>query len=180
VAEPVTLDRLADLTVSEQEELRALSAAVYPPEEAQDWPGRRLEWSPAQWCVRVRAADGTLVSYVGIVVREARHDGRPVRVGGIGGVKTHPAARRRGLAARAVRRAIEFFGEEANVDFGLLVCEPRLLEYYGGLGWRAFGGRVMTRQHGAPAEFTFNRVMTCAVRAPAPVTGTIDLMGPAW
>jgi aminoglycoside 2'-N-acetyltransferase I len=174
----LTVDQVADLTEADHEGIRLLSLAVYPLEKVADWPGRLLQWSPAEWCVRLHE-EGTLVSYIGVHVREAACDGRPVRVGGIGGVKTHPAARRRGLAGRCIRRAVEFF-REAGVGFALLVCEPTLLDYYARLGWREFRGRVQVRQHGETADFTFNRVMTHGVNADGPTAGTIDLCGPAW
>ena len=122
------VERTTDLPDPDREELRALSAAVYPPDEVRHWPGREVEWAAAEWCVRVRDREGTLVSYVGITLRDAEHDGAPVRVGGIGGVKTHPAARGHGHAARATERAIAFF-HERGVDFGLLVCAPTLIPY---------------------------------------------------
>ena len=180
MGESVTLDCLADLSEADRRALRALSTAVYPPEDFKDWPGRRIEWSEAEWGVRIHGADGALVSYVGISLRDGQHDGRAVRMGGIGGVKTHPAARGRGLAARGMQRAEEFFRAQPGVEFALLVCAAPLLDYYGRLGWRPFAGRLLVRQHGAPGEFTFNRVMTRAVRSPAPETGTIDLLGPPW
>lgn len=177
--ESVTLDRLADLSSPEHDAVRALSTAVYPPTAAADWPGRGREWSVAEWCVRLYARDGVLVSYVGIVVRDALHDGRVRTVGGIGGVKTHPAARGRGHAARAIARAVAFL-HERGVAFAVLVCQPTLVPYYEHLGWRPFAGRLLVRQHGALEEFTFNRVMTRAITAVAPETGTIDLLGPPW
>ncbi len=180
MAEGVALDRVADLSDSDREALRTLSLAVYPPREAEDWPGRRIEWAAAEWCVRVWGENGAPASYVGIVLREAQLDGRPLRVGGIGGVKTHPAARRQGLAARGIDRAVEFFRGQPDVAFAVLVCGPHLMGYYGRLGWREFDGRLLVRQHGAAAEFTFNRVMTLGVQSPAPLTGTIDLLGPPW
>ena len=173
------LGRLADLTDGDREALRQLSLAVYPPREVTDWPGRRIEWAAADWCVRIYDDAGAVVSYVGINLRDALLDEQPVKVGGIGGVKTHPAARRRGLAERGMQRADQFFHEQAAA-FAVLVCDARLLDYYGRLGWREFTGRLLVRQHGAPAEFTFNRVMTRGVRAPAPETGTVDLLGPPW
>ena len=176
----MTLARVTELSGSERGALRVLSLAVYPPVDAAGWSGGKLEWAAAEWCVRIQGADGTLASYVGISLRDAQHDGRLVRVGGVGGVKTHPAARGRGLAARAMQRAVEFFREQPDVAFAVLVCGAHLIEYYRGLGWREFGGRLLVRQHGAMVEFTFNRVMTLGVRLPGPQDGTIDLLGPPW
>ncbi|MBX9626531.1 MAG: GNAT family N-acetyltransferase [Gemmataceae bacterium] len=174
----LTLDRVADLPDADREAVRALTAAVYPPEVLAHWHGRGVEWAAPEWGVRVRDGDA-LVSYVGAYLRDAEHDGRPVLIGGVGNVKTHPAARGRGHAGRAVRRAAEFFAER-GVGFGLLVCEPHLLGYYAGLGWREFSGRLVVRQRGAAADFTLARVMTLAVGSDGPEAGTIDLCGPPW
>jgi aminoglycoside 2'-N-acetyltransferase I len=176
----VSLDRPADLSETDRAALRALSEAVYPPADWADWPGRRIEWAPAEWCVRFFDEAGELASYVGVLVRLATLDGRPVVVGGIGGVKTHPAARGRGYAAAGLKRAVEYFRAEAGVGFGLLVCDPGLVGYYARLGWQEFDGRLVVRQHGATADFTFNRPMTIPVRSDAPVAGMLDLNGPPW
>jgi aminoglycoside 2'-N-acetyltransferase I len=176
----LVLSPIADLTDDTRADLAALSQAVYPPEVSAAWPGRHLEWSAHESAVVMRAADGELICYVGLVVRSALYNGQPVRIGGIGGVKTHPTARRQGCAALAIRRAVGFFHERADIGFGLLVCEPQLTGYYGRLGWNEFGGRLLVRQRGVPVEFTFNRVMVCGVQGVGPSTGTIDLMGPPW
>jgi GNAT superfamily N-acetyltransferase len=120
----ISLDRVADLSDLDRAAIRALSLAVYPPEEAATWPGRHLEWAKGEWCVRVWGDAGDLVSYTGIILRQASCDGRPARVGGIGGVMTHPAARGRGYAAQGIRRAMDFFREREDIAFALLVCEP--------------------------------------------------------
>jgi hypothetical protein len=175
----LSFDRVADLSEDDRLAVRELSLAVYPPEQFADWPGRDVEWATPEWCVRVRAADGSLLSYVGVYLRDATHDGRAVRLGGVGNVKTHPSARGQGLAGRGVRRAVEFFGEQ-DVDFGLLVCNPNLVGYYEGLGWRLFIARLDVRQRGVAVEFTLCRAMTLAVRSDGPTVGTIDLCGPPW
>ena len=176
----VVLCSIADLTEEGRADLAALSLAVYPPEVSAGWPGRHWEWSAHESAVLTRTADGELICYIGLVVRSALYGGRPVQVGGIGGVKTHPAARRQGYAAQAVRRAISFFHERGDIGFGLLVCEPHLLGYYRRLGWQEFGGRLLVTQGGVPVEFTLNRVMVCAVQEAGPCAGTIDLLGPPW
>jgi hypothetical protein len=174
-----TLDRLADLSDADREDIRSLSLAVYPPEQLAEWPGRHLEWCTPEWCVCVRSEDGTLASFVGVYVREATCDERPVRIGGIGNVKTHPSARGRGYANLGIRRAVDFFGER-DVEFAVLACEPHLIGYYARLGWQEFTGRLRVTQYGAGADFTLDRVMVLAVRGAAPLAGTIDLCGPPW
>jgi len=37
-----------------------------------------------------------------------------------------------------IQRALDFFREQADIDFGLLVCEPGLVLFHEGLGWRRF------------------------------------------
>ena len=86
----------------------------------------------------------------------------------------------RGFARLGIQRALEFFGDEPAVDFALLVCETPLIDYYSRLGWRLFSGRLLVTQHGSPAEFTLNRIMTHPIRTNGPSSGTIDLAGPPW
>ena len=174
------LRRVADLTEREQTALRKLSLAVYPPDVAAAWPGRAIEWAAHQWAVVGWDADGAAFCYVGIVLREAQWNDRSVRVGGIGGVKTHPAFRGRRFATIAIQRALDFFREQGDVDFGLLVCEPGLVPFYERQGWRTFPGDLLVTQRQATVPFTFNLPMTSPVRFQEPLAGTIDLLGPPW
>lgn len=171
--------RVADFSDAERDALRRLTLAVYPPGAADEPAHTKREWRAGDWAARLYAADGTLVSYVGITLREARLDDGPVLVGGIGSVKTHPDARGQGLAARGIEQALAFMREQKSA-FALLVCRPPLVPYYAGLGWQRFGGRLLVRQFGAVEHFTFNEVMTHALREPAPRAGTLDLLGPPW
>ena len=173
------LSRCDELTPADREAVAALSRVVYPPDEWADWPGRGIEWADPEWCVRMFDDDGSLLSYTGIVIRDAVVGGDPVRVGGVGGIKTDPRARGRGYARRGIDLAQELFVRQ-DVAFAMLVCEPHLLAYYASLGWEEFKGTLLVRQHGQPTAFTFNRVMTRPVRASAPHAGTIDLCGPPW
>jgi GNAT superfamily N-acetyltransferase len=174
------LRRVADLTPDEQSALRSLALAVYPPETAAAWPGRGIEWAAHQWGVVGWGADGAALCYVGVVLRAARWNERAVKVGGIGGVKTHPASRGRGFAGTAIRRAVDFFREQGDVDFGLLVCEAGLVPFYERLGWRKFPGDLLVTQRRATVPFTFNLPMTTPVRLQEPLGGAIDLLGPPW
>jgi GNAT superfamily N-acetyltransferase len=174
------LRRVADLTGDVQMALRTLSLAVYPPETAAAWPGRAIVWAAHQLCVVGWDAEGVAICHVGVVLRDARCDNRSVKVGGIGGVKTHPASRGQGLATTAIQRVLDFFREQGDVDFGLLVCEPGLVPFYERLGWHRFPGDLLVAQRQATVPFTFNLTMTTPVRLQEPLAGTIDLMGPPW
>lgn len=171
--------RVADLSAADRAAVAELSRAVYPPAEAAAWPGRSIEWAAPEWCALVRGPDGAILSHAGAIVRDATHDGRPIRAGGVGGVKTHPAARGRGLAAAAVARAVAFF-RGAGADFALLVCETDLVPYYRRLGWAEFDGTPLVAQRGETVPFTFNRAMTFGIDKPAPAGGSLDLRGPPW
>ena len=103
-----------------------------------------------------------------------------MKVGGIGGVKTAPAARGRGFAGTAIRLALDFFREQGDVDFGLLVCEPGLVPFYERLGWRRFPGDLLVTQRQETVPFTFNLPMTIPVRVQEALGGRIDLLGPPW
>lgn len=159
--------------------MRTLTEAVYSLEDAAGWPGRDLEWSAAQIDIFLSDETDRLASYAGVVVREGRVDHRPVVIGGVGGVKTHPDARGKGYAAVVMTEAALFWADR-RVDFGLLVCEPGLIDYYSRLGWSEFSGTLMTLQKGRLEPFEFNRVMVRDVASRAPVVGTIDLAGPPW
>lgn len=176
----LSVKQCSQLTTDELAAVRSLSLAVYPAAQNADWPGRHLEWAKPEWCVRVLDDHGGLVTYAGMLLRRAKLNQADVCIGGIGGVMTHPSARGRGYARAALEQAIDFFRDQPSVDFGMLVCEPRLLEYYRSLGWREFTGELLIRQRGELSRFTFNRVMTLAVRIAAPAIGSIDLEGPPW
>lgn len=175
----VTVERMASWDESSLDERAELSKAVYPPEQAGDWPGRHIEWSRPEWGVAVRDHEGRLVSFAALQLREATHDGADVVIGGVGGVMTHPDHRGRGHAQTAMRAALDFFAAN-RADFGLLVCEDGLIPYYQRLGWSVFEGELVTLQNGQPAVFSFNRVMVKDVAGAAPREGVIDLHGPPW
>ena len=176
----ITLKASNDGSGDERRALRELSHSVYPPGSEKDWPGRHLEWTGSQWDIQVTEESGRLVSYTGVTLRDASHNGRRVQIGGIGGVKTHPDFRGNGYAAMGLMRAAQFFDEQPDLEFALLVCAQSLIEYYTAFGWNEFGGHLLTAQHGETLEFVFNDVMVLTVHAPAPTSGTIDLLGPPW
>jgi aminoglycoside 2'-N-acetyltransferase I len=155
-----------------------LVALIYPPEIMATIVWRDVTWAHADERVLVYDEE-RLVSLAGLYLRQGLHDGSAVRIGGIGGVMTHPAYRARGFASAALRRADDSFRAH-GVDFTLLFCEPKNFAFYGGLGWRIFPGVVIVEQPSGRGPFTVMAAMVCDLRKPAPSGGTIDLCGLPW
>lgn len=174
------LKPVRELSDGERDALKALTAAVYPPEVLVTSPGRSLHWAPSEWSVLVWTVEGQLIAHVGIVTREGTLDDVPVKIGGIGSVKTHPQAQGRGYASAALRRAATALHDDHHVAFSLLVCQEHLLPFYGRLGWLPFAGRLVVEQPGGSIVLTINRAMVLPGLRPAPQEGVIDLRGLPW
>jgi len=162
------------------EAAQPLEALVYTPEVLKTWPGREVTWARASQRVLVRAENGLVMSHVGLHVRDAEWDGLPVRIGGIGGLMTHPDHRRQGHARTALKRALTALHDDAKVAFALLFCEPALAAYYAQQGWQRFTGEVIVQQPGGSAPFTKFLCMTLGIRQPAAGRGRLDLKGLPW
>jgi GNAT superfamily N-acetyltransferase len=169
------------MTDKDRASLAELSGAVYPPDVAAAWPGRSIEWAARHWSVMVWDDDQTLVlAHAGVLDRNARLNQANVKIGGIGGVMTHPAFRKQGIATAAIDRCIDFFRGQGDVDFALLVCDSNLIPFYDRLGWQQFLGRLLVNQRGQTTEFTFNLPMIYRIRCQSEFGGIIDLQGPPW
>ena len=163
----------------QQKGLDILRAAVYPPEVLETLPSRFFTWAKAQWSVLLWDGD-ELVSRVGLLVRDIFHDGTPKRIGGIGGVATHPASQGKGYASQAMQQAAKRFGEELNVDYALLFCRDQLIPFYKRLGWKPFEGKVFVEQPKGKIEFNANGAMVLDGKEEAPLMGVLDLNGLPW
>ena len=168
------------LEIKAQSELTALEWATirssFIPIFAGDASG--LEWSPVDWHVLVWEGNA-LASHVEIVERNGTVDEQPVILGGIGGVATLPAWRRRGLAAAALQAAAEFMRNDLQVDFGLLICGQGMIPYYQRLGWQLVPGPMVFDQPGGQITF-HDPVMVLPCRKEEWPDGIIDLCGLPW
>jgi GNAT superfamily N-acetyltransferase len=162
-------------------QLRQLTMAVYPTDAAEEGPGARMEWASTEVSVVARTEeDAQIVAHAGVLARRCLHNGQPVMIGGIGGVKTHPDMRDHGLGRLVMTRATEILRDEFQADFGLLVCPSTAEAFYRRLGWREFKGVLLVEQPSGRIEFRINTVMVLPLRSSAPETGTIDLAGLPW
>ncbi len=176
----VELCRLSRLSGARSTALEGLTAAVYPPALRARHPAQRLTWARHDWGALVWQPDQGLVAFAGALLRQGRHAGAPVRIGGIGGVKSHPRARGLGHGGAAVRRLVAFLAEQPELDFALLFCAPEVAPFYDRLGWTPFAGEVVVTRHGTKAPLDGFEAMTCGLARPAPRAGLIDVCGLPW
>lgn len=174
----IEIQARAKLTVDQERALDTLSRAVYPPSVTVD-SAHTVQWAATQWAVLIWD-EANLVSHAGVLTREGKYNDMTVLLGGIGGVKTHPQARRRGYAGVGLVKAGEFLRDECGVDFSLLVCREELLNYYERFGWQHFRGDVIVTQSSGRVPFTFNEPMVLSGSQTAPNNGVLDLCGMPW
>ena len=119
------------------------------------------------------------MSHVEIINRMATVGGVSLRLGGIGGVATHPEWRGRGLATLALRLAEVWLRELLLADFGLLICSQARRPFYERLGWRVVDGPLVFDQPTGKVTFGDVTMVLPCLRSEWP-TGTIDLRGLPW
>lgn len=167
------------LAAETQAALTQLHTAVHPPELAVTSPGAAFHWAPSQWAFLVWH-NQILVAHVGLVVREILSNGVPKRIGGIGGVMTHPDYRGQGFAIQGLEAAATHFTTTLGVAYALLFCGPHLIPFYNRTGWQAFHGQVYVDQPTGKIAFSAERVMVRAIQEAAPQDGVLDLQGLPW
>lgn len=167
------------LTPSQRDDVARLSRAVYPPHLLKNRPKPPLQWAEKQWSLLLWEGK-ELVSLMGMLVREGTLNGRPVLLGGIGSVKTHPEARGRGYAGVGMEKTAVFLRDEQQVAFSVLFCRQALFSYYQRFGWQPFAGDVFAEHSDGRKLFTFNETMVLSGKQAAPQTGVLDLCGKPW
>jgi len=153
---------------------------VWPDEVVATLAWRDVVWDHAERRIMVRedAPPHKLVCHVGLYARRVLWNDTEARIGGIGGVGTHPTRRKSGLASEAMKLAIECFGREGN-DFALLFCEPHNFAFYRRLGWHEFAGDVFVEQPSGRIRFEAMTPFVYDLKL-APRGGMIDLRGLPW
>jgi len=168
----VEIRRSGELTPSEQEYLDRWTHRVFGA-AAGDYTWADVDWQVLVWI------GAELASHVEIVARTGTVGGRPVRLGGIGGVASAVERRGRGLATVAMEKAAQLMCGDLDVEFGLLICGQEMMAFYRRLGWKVVKGPVVFDQPAGKVTFgDVVMVLPCAEQEwPA---GMIDLCGLPW
>lgn len=138
----------------------------------------KLSWRPKDlhflWYT-----DGEPVSHVGVLKHVVSVNGEPVTVGGVGGVVTVPEAQKRGFARQLMQHTAKFFEQEWEVDAGLLFCLPKLMAYYGALGWQEVESPVLIEQPSGKIVSPL-RVMVLPLAKAGWSSGRVELRSLPW
>ncbi|KAA0073844.1 GNAT family N-acetyltransferase [Tardiphaga sp. P9-11] len=158
--------------------VKPLFDLVWPPEVIDKLAWRHTVFAYPELRVIVED-DGQPVCHVGLYRREGMWKGRATRIGGVGGVITHPDYRKRGLASVALTAALHTLKDERATDFALLFCEPHNLDFYTRRNWKPFIGEVYAEQHGERVRFDVMTPLVSYLKR-APHEGEMDLCGLPW
>jgi GNAT superfamily N-acetyltransferase len=120
----------------------------------------------------VRADGDLLVSHAQVGVPDVSHDGRHLRIAGVGGVMTYPQFRGEGHGTAVMRRTTDRILADASFDMGMLFCDPENVRFYERFGWSVLpSGRVLV---GAPDEPEDDLIMTVGDTTGLPATLRLD------
>ena len=136
---------------------------------------------PGDYDIRVWEGD-QWVSLVEVVQRTILVGGQPVRVGGVGGVSTHPEHRYKGYSAMALREAAHLMFDELNVEFGMLFCAPEMETFYGKLGWQPIHKpfRHLDHETSQPTWDENSMILPSPGSSRQWPDGEVDLNGHGW
>ena len=170
----IVIKRANELTPAEQQGVDTVTGQAF----AGDSGGQDYTYTGGDWQA-MGSLEGKIVASLGIVDRDATAGGLPVRLGGIGGVSTHPEWQRRGLGSALIQSANAFLQDELKVDFGLLVCSEKRSHFYAGLGWQVVKGPLLVDQPSGKVELkAVTMILPCAQQTWP--EGVIDLCGLPW
>jgi GNAT superfamily N-acetyltransferase len=101
----------------------------------------------------VRADGDLLVSHAQIVAPPIVHQGRPLRIAGVGGVMTYPQFRGEGHGAAVMQRTTDHIRSDPSFDLGMLFCAREVAPFYERFGWTELpAGRVLVGPREEPED----------------------------
>lgn len=169
----ITIKPGDSLSEEEWRQVDRVSEAAYAGDTSE------LTWADEQNWVVMGSLDGLIVSCLILIERTGKIDEQPVRLGGVGGVATHPDAQRKGYARQVMLAAADFMRDQLKVEFGLLVCSVELAGYYGRMGWQSVDGLLFADQPEGKTRLDMPvMVLPCGDKKWP--DGSIDLCGLPW
>lgn len=175
----IIIQPISKITPDEERQLDEVGRLTFGADHTEpDTVLTEMQWGPVEWLV-MGLVDGAIVSNVCLLVREISVGNQPLRVGGVGGVMTHPAHQRKGYAGQLLERGHAFLRVELKVDYAHLVCAEERVAYYSKFGYRRMTAPMLVAYKGGKVYFPGPVMVACLSGAPWP-EGPVDLLGNPW
>lgn len=161
-------------------EIRGFLVRAFPDGAESFGQTRHWHGSAPTYTVTARLA-GAIVAHTGIIVRDIRVGGQPVRIYGIQNMGVLPEARGTGAGLRVLETAAREAARR-GIAFGVLFCIPELERYYRRDGWETREARVRMDYDGQ-TNIPIPGKNICMVKrlTPSPFPdGEIHLQGADW
>ncbi|HSV86972.1 MAG TPA: GNAT family N-acetyltransferase [Levilinea sp.] len=167
----IIIKPVGQLTAMEKSRMSEVERICFEGEES------GIEWSPSDWVV-LGLLDGMIVSQICVLEREVDVGGEKIRVGGVGGVATHPDYRQKGYAGKLLQASEQFF-HELDLPFGVLVCGEEKRPYYASFGWVKIENRTIFQNEGQDREMD-GTMMILPLKEFTWPDGLLNLNGKPW
>lgn len=118
--------------------------------------------------------DDHVIAHIALYERNVLLDGRPERIGLIGGVVVQVGARRRGVASRLIKAAHEEFRRH-GIDFAVLFALDH--RHYASAGYVPMQNETCFIEDGHARRFVYRGGMVAALGARLWTTAVLDLQG---
>jgi len=138
-----------------------------------------IQWATPHWRI-VLSINGQWMSHTGVVERTIEAGERRLPVGGICGVTTRAAHRRKGYSSQVLQSAARFIQDDLKLRFGLLLCEEEMVPFYARLGWQKLHVRPVYQLSDGKGSIPHIvcMVLDCSEEPWPP--GAVNLCGTPW
>lgn len=102
--------------------------------ERMEWPNSTVDFDDQMQFLFY--SNSTIISHVGVILKQTIINKKRYKVAGICGVVTHPNYRGKGYALKLLEKAVIYMIEN-QADFSVFTCHQDLVNFYEKAGWRS-------------------------------------------
>ncbi len=121
-----------------------------------------------------------LIVFYFIFARDCQFDENEVSVGGLGGLTCNPAYRKFGFTRQLIESTWEKAMKDFDFDYGLLICEKKLIPFYEKFGWYLSDESKLKLIENPVTKKRILKLMLYSSSASEHRPETIDVNGKLW
>ena len=143
-----------------------------------------LEKHEKHWARPTHAVLGYLnkkiVVFYFIFARDCLFDDKSLSIGGFGGLTCNPVYRRLGFTRQLINKTWERVMKDFAFDYGLLVCDKKLMPFYEKFGWYGSDKSEMKLIENTVTRKGILKLMLYSPSNTQYIPKTIDINGKIW